>query len=978
MTSLLFLAIIVLAVLLVDTRKRMRALESTMGAVPTQIPYESHEEAVVQAEAAGASREPDLLARNVSERARSPIDDTALVVREVQTPASFERQDTPSLCPAPEEPDMQEEAAGGFNFEELFGRKLPIWAGGITLVVAAVFLVRYSIDSGLLSPVVRIVLGSLLGFALIGGAELARRREDFLRDERVAQALSGAGIATLYAVTLAAANLYGMIGSGGAFGALAAITAGAGALALRFGAPSGVLALLGGLAAPALIQSQQPNIPLLAVYIALLCGGIMMLSRSQRWMGLGIAALLGGGGWSFAMILAGALDGASTLAVGSLVLVLGMAMPIFTPLAARVDRALIRLISASLAALQLALLVATGGFSLLTWGLYGLLSLGFLWMCRTMPSLRALTLLPLCTALALLLFWPEPWPAAFAGVLMGLIAIYASHALWRLQKSGALGDALAVTALALVGYGAIEWHFQPGNGHAALLAFALAVLPGAGATIVWLQARDPLSKENALLIMTCALLVDIAMLCLAPEWASVLVHATIACTLVALGWLSGNRWLSYQAGLFQLAGVAALALTGHVSTEFTRLIAIEPQPDILQTLVRWYAVTISGTALSWSLVSQRIGIVAQVGTALLAYGLAAQIVPAPWLSICTASAALIASMAMNRPAELILKPAFWTWLSLSAIWGVDPIAHWIAATMVSLTGKAVLLPTLPDLSSALRWLLSPAVLSLFAIAPSGRVPQAPAHRLALLGAAGCLLAGVHVLYKHLFAISDSGQFIARGLAERSLWEALLLATGLLAWKVTRRPLPATIAMAAGGVHALIYSIGLHNPLWADQSVGPWPIANLVTCAFALPLCAILLLERLLPSLQNLSERLKTQLCRGLDCLRMPLLVLLAYASVRQIFIGSLFAWVPLGPVENIVWSLLAVGLAISFLVWGLRKSARDWRLASLILMLGAAAKVFLLDAAGLEGLLRIGSFLALGFSLIAIGWLYSRFLKPGM
>jgi uncharacterized membrane protein len=48
------------------------------------------------------------------------------------------------------------------------------------------------------------------------------------------------------------------------------------------------------------------------------------------------------------------------------------------------------------------------------------------------------------------------------------------------------------------------------------------------------------------------------------------------------------------------------------------------------------------------------------------------------------------------------------------------------------------------------------------------------------------------------------------------------------------------------------------------------------------------------------------------------------------------------------------------------------RIASLVLMLGAVAKVFLLDASGLEGLMRIASFVALGLSLIGVGWLYSR------
>jgi len=41
-------------------------------------------------------------------------------------------------------------------------------------------------------------------------------------------------------------------------------------------------------------------------------------------------------------------------------------------------------------------------------------------------------------------------------------------------------------------------------------------------------------------------------------------------------------------------------------------------------------------------------------------------------------------------------------------------------------------------------------------------------------------------------------------------------------------------------------------------------------------------------------------------------------------------------------------------------------------MLLAVFKVFIFDAAGLDGLARIASFLALGVCLIGIGWFYSR------
>ena len=73
--------------------------------------------------------------------------------------------------------------------------------------------------------------------------------------------------------------------------------------------------------------------------------------------------------------------------------------------------------------------------------------------------------------------------------------------------------------------------------------------------------------------------------------------------------------------------------------------------------------------------------------------------------------------------------------------------------------------------------------------------------------------------------------------------------------------------------------------------------------------------------------------------------------------------------------LIATGLAcIGFLLWGIARKSRMWRIASLLMMIAAVAKVFLFDASGLDGLARIGSFVALGVSLIGVGWFYSRFL----
>jgi len=139
-------------------------------------------------------------------------------------------------------------------------------------------------------------------------------------------------------------------------------------------------------------------------------------------------------------------------------------------------------------------------------------------------------------------------------------------------------------------------------------------------------------------------------------------------------------------------------------------------------------------------------------------------------------------------------------------------------------------------------------------------------------------------------------------------------------------------------------------------------------AFAIAFAAPRVIGSILPDVE-------ARIAQGVAPWHMIVMLLFAYASLRQLFCGSVFALVPVGEIESIFWSVLAIAMAIGWLLWGIRRSARSWRIGSLVLMLAAIAKVFLIDAAGLEGLLRVASFLALGFSLIGIGWLYSRFLR---
>jgi uncharacterized membrane protein len=48
------------------------------------------------------------------------------------------------------------------GFEERFGTRWVVWVGGVALALGGIFLVRYTIEQGLIGPRVRIMLGALL------------------------------------------------------------------------------------------------------------------------------------------------------------------------------------------------------------------------------------------------------------------------------------------------------------------------------------------------------------------------------------------------------------------------------------------------------------------------------------------------------------------------------------------------------------------------------------------------------------------------------------------------------------------------------------------------------------------------------------------------------------------------------------------------------------------------------------------------
>lgn len=867
---------------------------------------------------------------------------------------------------APPEP----EARGfSFDFEDIFGRRLPIWGGGFALAIAGIFLVRFSIEAGLLTPAVRVAMGFAFGLALLAGAETAFRFDARLGDPRVRQALAGAGLATLYGAFYLAGTTYGLIGAGAAFLGLASVTAAAIALSFRFGLPSAIIGLVGGFAAPLLVDSESANVPLLSFYLALITGGLAWSGQAQGRSWLSYGALAAGLGWGALMMFAGVSDNSDFAALGLYLVVLGTVLPAF--LHARGGPSLPHLVAGGLATLQMAVLVTDAGFAPLTWGLYLLIGAALAGLGWRFEALRLGTVVAAGLGLWLLVIWPDPDVLGFAVVAAAQVLIFACvpfayHWLGRaglldLAQLGAVSIVMGLAAYARYG----SWS---GDGAEPLLAAttaSLAMLPGAAFALLWRRGQEGQTREVLVVMAPAALLVFAALLLVTPAWLAPVMALVVTGPLL---WCHARRDAPALHGA-AWAGAAttglALMVTPGFAQEFTQL-GDGPQPvDILRAVVRWAAAAAGFGAMA--VITRRTPArhVGEVFAALLGYGVIAQAVPSAPLA-WIAAAGTIGLFLTHRA-----RVAAWsTGLAIAAAWALVPLAGWVSAGGLALVGDpfmatAAIAPTALVLRIAPLW-------AALAVLWWKGVDLRSDWRAALLLALG-VIGGIvlHSLYKQLFGITSLFGFEHRAMGERSVWQALLVAGAFGAGQSLpagiRRPVSLGL-VAAALAHFVWFTLILHNPLLSVQHVGPTPIANWLTLAYGAAISALWLGR-------SQWANAPAGALAAVDAAMMALISLLAYGLLRQVFSGSVLTAREVGQTESLLISLLGIVLALGFLWWGSWRAARSWRIGSLVLILVAVIKVFLIDAAGLEGLLRIASFMALGFSLIGIGWVYSRQLS---
>jgi uncharacterized membrane protein len=189
----------------------------------------------------------------------------------------------PRQPPPPVAPPSPVEPKGnlpGFNLEAFMGRKLFNWLGGFIAFLAIAFSIKWSFEHNLVTPLMRVTIGGLVGLGLVVGGWFVPKEKYAI----TGQTLCATGVVTLYAVVFGAHALYGYFGLSTAFALMAGITAGAFLLSMQMKAQViTILGLLGGFLTPFLLSTEQDHPLALFSYIALLDAGLVAVALSQRW-----------------------------------------------------------------------------------------------------------------------------------------------------------------------------------------------------------------------------------------------------------------------------------------------------------------------------------------------------------------------------------------------------------------------------------------------------------------------------------------------------------------------------------------------------------------------------------------------------------------------------------------------------------------------------------------------------------------------
>jgi uncharacterized membrane protein len=193
----------------------------------------------------------------------------------------------PAEPPAPPPPRPRP----GLDLEQRIGARWTTWVGIVAILVAIALFLKWAFDNEYLGPASRVALGLVAGLVMLAGGLLLHRRRDV---PYLSEGLAGGGLGVLYLSIFAAHALYGLAGPAVAFAALFAVTVlGTAVAVMSSRLITAVLAVLGGLLTPVLLQVEQPDERNLLAYLLVLDGLVLLAARFRTWPSLNRLAWAG-------------------------------------------------------------------------------------------------------------------------------------------------------------------------------------------------------------------------------------------------------------------------------------------------------------------------------------------------------------------------------------------------------------------------------------------------------------------------------------------------------------------------------------------------------------------------------------------------------------------------------------------------------------------------------------------------------------
>lgn len=196
----------------------------------------------------------------------------------------------PHEIPEPQEEgaDISDVARLNRNFEKFVGENLSNKLGAFFTVLGLGIGVKYAIDHDLISPLMRIVLGYVASFILLGVSHKLRPKY-----EDLSAVILSAGLASLYIITYFGYDLYQLIPQIMAFVMMVAVTGMTVAAALRYDRQIIALGgLVGAYFIPFLLSSGEERPWILFSYVAIINVGILIIAFQKYWQVLYYSAFV--------------------------------------------------------------------------------------------------------------------------------------------------------------------------------------------------------------------------------------------------------------------------------------------------------------------------------------------------------------------------------------------------------------------------------------------------------------------------------------------------------------------------------------------------------------------------------------------------------------------------------------------------------------------------------------------------------------